>query len=71
MNKVGFLILAAAVIVVSGFIFLGKDNLKKIFSGKSCPQVLTPAYNPETGELRDFSTPCDIPEGWVQTEYAE
>lgn len=72
MNKIGFIILAAVVVVASGLIFLGKDNFKNIFSTKtSCPQVLTPAFNPETGELRDFSTPCEVPEGWVQAEYAE
>lgn len=72
MNKVGFIILAAAVVLVSGLIFLGEDNFKNVFTGgPSCAQVLTPAFNPETGELRDFSTPCDVPEGWVQAEYAE
>lgn len=29
-----------------------------------CIQVITPARNPETGETRDFPTPCDVPEGW-------
>ena len=29
-----------------------------------CIQVITPARNPETGEVRDFPTPCDVPEGW-------
>lgn len=63
--------MAAAVIAVSGFIFLGKDNFKSIFSGKSCARVVTPAWNPETGELNDFPTPCDVPEGWETVEYAE
>ena len=30
-----------------------------------CAQVITPAQNPETGECREFPTPCDVPEGWV------
>lgn len=34
----------------------------------SCIQVITPAYNPTTGEVKEFSTPCDIPEGWVPNE---
>lgn len=29
-----------------------------------CIQVITPARNLETGEVREFSTPCDVPEGW-------
>lgn len=29
-----------------------------------CIQVITPAQNPLTGEVRDFPTPCDVPEGW-------
>jgi hypothetical protein len=30
-----------------------------------CIQVITPARNPATGEIRDFPTPCDVPEGWI------
>jgi len=30
-----------------------------------CAQVITSAQNPETGECREFPTPCDVPEGWV------
>lgn len=29
-----------------------------------CAQVITPARNPETGDIREFPTPCDVPEGW-------
>jgi hypothetical protein len=32
--------------------------------GRLCAQVITPARNPRTGEVRDFPTPCDVPEGW-------
>lgn len=28
-------------------------------------QVMTPAENPETGEVRFFPTPADVPAGWV------
>ncbi|MBI2669768.1 MAG: hypothetical protein HYX20_01295 [Candidatus Yanofskybacteria bacterium] len=31
---------------------------------KVCIQVITPARNPQTGEARDFPTPCDVPDGW-------
>ncbi len=30
-----------------------------------CAQVITSAKNNETGEVRDFATPCDVPEGWT------
>ncbi len=30
----------------------------------SCIQVIVYAYNPQTGECREFPTPCDVPPGW-------
>lgn len=33
-----------------------------------CAQVITPARNPETSEIREFPTPCDVPEGWELIE---
>jgi len=33
-----------------------------------CADVITPAQNPETGECREFPTPCDVPEGWVTVD---
>lgn len=29
-----------------------------------CAQVLTPAVNPQTGDIKEFPTPCDVPSGW-------
>jgi hypothetical protein len=29
-----------------------------------CIQVIASARNPATGEIREFPTPCDVPEGW-------
>src|SRR5262249_25053577 len=34
---------------------------------QTCLQVITPARNPLTSECAVFSTPCDVPDGWVQT----
>lgn len=34
----------------------------------SCIQVITTARNPQTGEVKDFSTPCDVPKGWEEVE---
>lgn len=33
-------------------------------AGQFCIQVITRARNPQTGETRDFPTPCDVPEMW-------
>lgn len=33
-------------------------------AGGACIQVITPAKNPQTGECKDFPTPCDVPTGW-------
>lgn len=32
--------------------------------GQTCIQVITPAKNPQTGEIVEFPTPCDVLEGW-------
>ena len=37
-------------------------------SGTLCAQVVTPARNPSTGEIKEFPTPCDVPEGWVEIQ---
>jgi Cu/Ag efflux protein CusF len=31
-----------------------------------CPQIITHAYNPVTGEEKDYPTPCDVPNGWIK-----
>lgn len=31
-----------------------------------CIQVITPARNLLTGEIKDFPTPCDVPDGWIK-----
>lgn len=36
--------------------------------GMVCIQVITPARNPDTGEIKEFPTPCDVPEGWEKIE---
>jgi hypothetical protein len=35
----------------------------------SCPQVITPAQNPSTGECKEFPTSCDVPSGWKKVEH--
>lgn len=33
---------------------------------RMCPQVITPAQDPATGECKKFPTPCEVPEGWLR-----
>lgn len=33
-------------------------------SGVVCIQVITPARHTTTGEIKEFPTPCDVPEDW-------
>ena len=33
--------------------------------GQLCIYVLTYAQDPLSGEVIEFATPCDVPEGWV------
>ncbi len=35
---------------------------------EACIQVIAFAKNPETGEVRQFPTPCDIPKGWQKVD---
>lgn len=48
------------------------DSLSTLFqsfnSGGVCIQVLTPARNSQTGECKDFPTPCDVPTGWEKVD---
>jgi len=44
------------------------EEPKKEDTGTMCAQVVTPARNPKTGDIKEFPTPCDVPEGWVVIE---
>jgi len=44
-----------------------QDNKKDVV----CAQVITPAKNPSTGECKEFSTPCEVPSGWVKVNTCE
>lgn len=46
---------------------LSEEEKKKLIppkDGQVCIQVITPAKNLKTSECKEFSTPCDVPEGW-------
>lgn len=42
--------------------------LEGITEGGACVQVIQAAMNRETGECREFPTPCDVPAGWEKVD---
>lgn len=50
--------------IISEKIFDQIISTFKFIEPVACIQVITPARNSQTGEVRDFPTPCDVPEGW-------
>ena len=48
---------------LSTFVFTDKG-----FQDVPCIQVIQRARNKTTGEIKDFPTPCDVPEGWEKIE---
>ncbi|OGN08302.1 MAG: hypothetical protein A2750_00585 [Candidatus Yanofskybacteria bacterium RIFCSPHIGHO2_01_FULL_45_42] len=57
--------------LVVGIVFLrptkttnGPPGYTPTPSGQYCIQVITQAFNPQTGDVVDFPTPCDVPKGW-------
>lgn len=40
------------------------ESGNSVSDGEVCAQVITSARNPDTGEVVDYPTPCDVPEGW-------
>jgi hypothetical protein len=63
------------VVFFEGVLSKYKILVDKVYSEKTkatlspiCIQVITQAQNPLTGECKEFSTPCDVPEGWKKVE---
>lgn len=44
------------------------EPLKKADEGEYCAKVITPARNPETGDIQEFPTTCSVPAGWELIE---
>ena len=59
-----YLALARDVSQVLASFTLDNETQAKITEPVACIQVITPARNPSTGEVKDFPTPCDVPQGW-------
>lgn len=59
----GYAFLVLAFLLAIAFIYQMEYG-RKPKENRICIQVVTPARNQETGEVRNFPTPCDVPEGW-------
>lgn len=59
----GYAFLVLAFLLAIAFIYQMEFG-RKPKESRICIQVVTSAVNKETGEVKDFPTPCDVPEGW-------
>ena len=59
-----YLALARDVSQVLASFTLDIETQAKITEPAVCIQVITPARNTLTGEIKEFPTPCDVPQGW-------
>ena len=76
MKKFWYIVLAL-IIIIGGIVFFAQESAPNgegdiVFftqesapNGEVCIQVITTAQNISTGEVRNFPTPCDVPEGWA------
>jgi len=55
-------------LLILAFFYQFIDEENNNDGGDFCIEVLTDARNPETGEIKTFNTPCDVPEGWETLE---
>ena len=60
----GILCMALGVLCIYWAFHSGSKTREETNNDEICAQVITPATNPDTGEVVDFPTPCDVPEGW-------
>lgn len=76
MNKnIVIMLLTIVILALAAYIFWGNPTpttapvqtatTSNETGGMACAQVITSARNPKTGEIKQFPTPCDVPEGWV------
>ena len=76
MKNTGLLLIGALLLgIIIGYFALPSPVAQAPQNGERsddtfCIQVITPARNPDTGEIREFATPCDVPEQWeiIQNE---
>lgn len=65
---IGYVFLGVIFAGVVGAIYwwqnVGSVSKQNATDDEFCIQMIQKARNPETGEVKEFSTPCDVPEGW-------
>jgi hypothetical protein len=59
----GYAFLLLAFLLAVAFIYQMEYG-RKPQESRICIQVVTTAKNTQTGEVKNFPTPCDVPEGW-------
>jgi|GEM_PF-3685261 len=59
----GYLFVLLSFVLAVTFIYMVQLEREPV-EGRVCIQVITSAKNTQTGEVRDFPTPCDVPAGW-------
>lgn len=57
--------LLVCILVVVGYLSEQSSETPGVPNDVVCAQVITPALDPETGDIVEFPTPCDVPEGWM------
>lgn len=66
--KNGFIHLLSLIVIaalITGGYWVWKNyDVQEFF----CAQVVVKAKNPINGEVKEFSTPCEVPEGWQKIE---
>jgi hypothetical protein len=50
--------------LITSLKILESESVIETPTDEICIQVITPARNPLTGEVKNFSTPCAVPAGW-------
>ncbi|MDO8495886.1 MAG: hypothetical protein Q7S43_00325 [bacterium] len=60
------IIIICVVVFIASLPYIIRSADKIMYSSgrMNCIQVITRARQPKSGEIRDFPTPCDVPDGW-------
>ena len=61
---IGALLVALAGLVYVNYFLEEESTVQPGENQEVCAQVITPARNPDTGDITEFPTPCDVPDGW-------
>lgn len=72
-QKIGLVVAVVLIVAgaIGGYRYFAKEDQEALVNDGLCIQVITRARNVETGEEKDFPTPCDVPKGWEVVEPKE